>query len=279
MIPAIISPQWLHDHMHNAGIKPEIRIVDATYFPPNMTGNAAENWAKSHIDGAVFLDIDQVADHNSALPHMVPDADAFAAAIGMMGISNDHHVICYDQHGVMTAPRAWWMFRYFGHDRVSVLDGGLPAWIAAGLPVSTAFTHPAPAHFTATPQPQRLIDRQTILKQIEQKTLRLIDARAADRFAGTAPEIWPGRRAGHIPGACNLPFGQLIDPTTRQFRPDDSIKAAFSGLGIDLSPGVAVSCGSGVTACVLALALAKIGIDPVRVYDGSWAEWGLYDAP
>jgi len=271
--PPLVSADWLHANRTN----PSIKIVDATYYPPNMPKSGQDHYRQQHIDSAVFFNIDAIADRQSPLPHMLPDEKTFSAAMTGLGIGNNDHVICYDAHGIMTAPRAWWMLRCFGHDRVSVLDGGLPAWLERGYPVNSETISPAPSspQFEASFRPELVIDRNRLADQLNENNFLLLDARAADRFNGDTAEIWPGRRAGHIPGSRNLPFGLLLDGTPKKLRPADDIKQLFAQLGLTPDKNLALSCGSGVTACVLALGLAVIGRWDARVYDGSWAEWGL----
>lgn len=272
----VVSVDWLLAHLDD----PEIRIIDATYFPPNMPGTARDVFDRHHIRGAAFFDIDAIADQESYLPHMLPPPAFFAEAVQALGIENHHHIICYDTHGMMTAARAWWMFRYFGHDRVSVLDGGFPAWQRISGPVRNGppSITPAPRIFQVAPRPNLVIDRLGLSAALNNPDFVLLDARTPGRFDGTEPEIWPGRRAGHIAGARNLPFGTLLDPDTKTMRPPDILKGIIAQVVSLDTPALAANCGSGVTACMLALGFAQCGRDDVRIYDGSWAEWG-WDKP
>lgn len=268
----IVSTAWLADHLDD----PDVRIVDATYHMPAANRDAAAEFAEAHIPGAVRFDVDDIAAPESklpdGLPHMLPPPGLFAEKMAALGIGNDSFVVCYDVHGLMSAARAWWMLRAFGHDGVAVLDGGLPAWKAEGRPLESGVATPAPARFVPHPRPALVRSKAQILAGT---VGTVIDARARDRFEGTAPEPRPGLRGGHTPGALNLPFGELLDPATKRLLPPEAIAARFAAAGLSDQGPVTASCGSGVTACVLALGLHRIGREDAAVYDGSWSEWGL----
>ena len=268
----IVSTAWLADHLDD----PDVRIVDATYHLPGTNRDAAAEFTQAHIPGAVFFDVDDIAAPESkapgGLPHMLPPPELFAERMAALGIGNDSFVVCYDVHGLMSAARAWWMLRAFGHDGVAVLDGGLPAWKAEGRPLESGAPTPVPARFTPHPRPALVRSKAEVLAG---RVGTVIDARARERFEGTAPEPRPGLRGGHIPGALNLPFGELLDPATRTLLPPETIAARFAAAGLPESGPVTASCGSGITACVLALGLHRIGREDAAVYDGSWAEWGM----
>jgi thiosulfate/3-mercaptopyruvate sulfurtransferase len=268
----IVSTAWLAEHLDD----PDVRIVDATYHLPGTNRDAAAEFAEAHIPGAVLFDVDDIAAPESkvpgGLPHMLPPPGLFAERVAALGIGNDSFVVCYDVHGLMSAARAWWMLRAFGHDGVAVLDGGLPGWKAEGRPLESGVSAPAPARFTAHFRPALVRSKAEVLAGT---VGTVIDARARERFEGTAPEPRPGLRGGHIPGALNLPFGELLDPATKTLLPPEQIAARFAAAGLPQSGPVTASCGSGITACVLALGLHRIGREDAAVYDGSWAEWGM----
>jgi thiosulfate/3-mercaptopyruvate sulfurtransferase len=268
----IVSTSWLADHLDD----PDVRIVDATYHLPGTNRDAAAEFSEAHIPGAVRFDVDDIAAPESkvpgGLPHMLPPPGLFAERMAALGIGNDSFVVCYDVHGLMSAARAWWMLRAFGHDGVAVLDGGLLAWKAGGRPIESGAPTPAPARFTAHFRPALVRSKAEVLAGT---VGTVIDARARERFEGTAPEPRPGLRGGHIPGALNLPFGELLDPVTKTLLPPGQVAARFAAAGLPQSGPVTASCGSGITACILALGLHRIGREDAAVYDGSWAEWGM----
>ena len=270
---ALVDTDWLAQRLDDSSI----RIVDATWFMPNVDRSARDEVAACHIPGALHWDIDAIADPTDSLPHMVPGATEFAHFMAGMMISNTTRVVAYDRTGTSNAPRAWWTLRYFGHENVSVLNGGLKKWMADGHPTDTSGPGGSSGEYTATVQPARIRSLEEVMANIKSGAEQILDARAAGRFTGVDPEPRAGMRSGHIPGSLNLPFGTLIDPDSGLFRDADAMTACFTEAGIDMNQPVITSCGSGVTACVLALGLHLLGHDDVAVYDGSWTEWGGRD--
>lgn len=275
MSDPLVSTSWLREHL----IDPDVRIVDAAYRMPAMRPpTATEEYAARHIPGAVFFDVDVIADRTSSLPHMLPQADQFARDVGGLGIGNDDLVVIYDRGDYMGAPRAWWMFGVFGHDRVKVLDGGLKKWLAESGAVESASVTLTPKVFQARFNEKRVRGLEDVRRNVESRNEQVIDARSRERYEGTAPEPWQGRRSGRIPGSLNVPFTDLIDPASGEMRSPAQLKNIFAAAHADISRPIVTSCGSGVTAGVLSLALARLGVDSA-LYDGSWAEWGLPNGP
>jgi thiosulfate/3-mercaptopyruvate sulfurtransferase len=268
---ALVTTEWLAAHLGD----PHVRVLDASYKQPGITPTAREDYQRGHIPGAVFFDIDDVAQPGTSLPHMIPSPERFAQKMLERGIGNDDRVVVYDTAGLSSAARAWWMLRLYGHDNVALLDGGLPKWKAEGRPLDTTPPVIPARHFTARFRPELVRDKEAIHANIAAAREQVVDARAAGRFDGTAEETWPGRRRGHIPGSRNLPFELVTDPQTRQLKRAEELGQLFAGVGVALDRPVVTSCGSGVTACALAFALHLIGHPGAAVYDGSWSEWGL----
>lgn len=275
MAPVLVSAAWLHDNLSS------VRVFDASSHLPTVKRNAAAEFAEAHIPGAMRFDIETIADQDHPMPHMVPSPDGFATAMRDLGLGNDDHVVFYDDSDIRTAARGWWMMRLFGHVNISILDGGLAAWKAVGGDMETGPAHERPMGDFAPRRPAGVgvTDMASLKARIEAgKGGQILDARAAARFAGTAPEPRKGLRAGHIPGSRNLPFTALLNEDGT-YRDAEVMREQFSASGITPDAPVVTSCGSGVTACVLALGLHILGNDAVSVYDGSWTEWGASDAP
>lgn len=267
----LVSAEWLRDNLN----APSLKLVDASWFMPGVERNGKAEWLEKRIPGAVYFDYDgEICDKRSSLPHMLPSPKEFEAAVGELGIGHDDLLIVYDSTGIFSSPRGWWMFKVMGHKSVAVLDGGLPAWEAIGGALETSEpATPAPCRYAANFQPERVIDAEALLAGIEACSLNVIDVRAAERFAGRAPEPRPGVRSGHMPTAKNLPFSGLLQDG--KYKSPDLLKQLLAGVISDEKPNIA-SCGSGVTACVLALASEYALGKTVTVYDGSWSEWGSH---
>ena len=265
---ALVSTDWLAGHIS----APDIRVVDASWTAPGGTDVKAA-YKDRHIPGAVFFDIDDIAaDDVGDLPHMIPDAVKFSSKVRKLGLGDGVRVVVYDQNGISAAAcRVWWMLRHFGHTDVAVLDGGLPKWLAENRPTDDIAPRPPEQHFTVRANSFLLRDIDQIKANVISGREQLADARSAGRFAGTADEAWGA--AGRIPGSLNLPFTELLTGPHKTMAPADEIAARVKAAGIDRHKPIIASCGSGVTACVLALGLYLIGEKEVAVYDGSWAEW------
>ena len=265
----LVTTEWLAGRLRDA----DVRVIDGSWHMPQLRRDPRAEFEQGHIAGAVFFDIDAIADHSTSLPHMLPTAEEFGRAVGALGIGNRDRIVVYDSRGVVSAARVWWTFRVFGHDDVAVLDGGLPKWRAEGRPIENGPATPAPRPFAAKLRPELVRDLAAMRANVDSRREQVLDARSRGRFAGTEPEPRAGLRGGHIPGSLNLPYDEL-------YRPDGTLRAphelgkSFAAAGIDLAKPITTTCGSGVTASVLALGLALCGRPDVAVYDGSWSEWG-----
>lgn len=269
MSELLVSPEWLHERLGTPGV----RIVDASWYLPAQNRDGKAEFLAGHIPGAVFFDIDAIADGRTDLPHMLPDEAAFASAAGALGLSERDTIVVYDGVGLFSAPRVWWTLTVFGAKDVRVLEGGLPAWRRAGYPLETGEPDVERTAFQASLASDAVSDMARVAALLAEGSATVVDARPAARFTGVAPEPRPGLASGHMPGARNLPIDRLVDPDGRLVAAGQ-IREAFEAAGVDLSGPVVTTCGSGVTAALLFLALATLGKRDVSLYDGSWAEWG-----
>jgi len=271
----LVSTSWLTEHLG----EPDLVVVDASWYLPAMARDARGEYAAGHIPGAIFWDLDALSDSDTPLPHMLPDPQTLGRAIGQLGISSRDRVVVYDGSGAnLSAARIWWTLRVAGHDAVAVLDGGLGRWRAERRPLDPTVERRAPARFTVQWRPQLVGSLAGVRSAVQQGTTQVLDARSPGRFAGTEPEPRPGLRAGHIPGSRNLPFPELVDSEGKLHSPEE-LARRFTAAGVDLLKPIVTSCGSGVTACTLALGLHRLGHRDYAVYDGSWSEWGQPAGP
>lgn len=252
--------------------EPGLAIVDASWYLPAAGRNGRDEYDAAHIPGAVFFDQDLIADKESGLPHTLPSPELFARHVGAMGITADETVVVYDGPGMFSAPRVWWMFRLMGVKNVLVLDGGLDGWKAAGFPVTNEVTKIAATLFTPSFNEAKVVSFEEMSKIVDKRSSQIADARAAGRFTGRDAEPREGMRSGHMPGARNVPVGTLSE--NGELKSLDSLRKIFADAGVDLNKPVVTSCGSGVTAAVITLALTSLGHEDNRLYDGSWSEWG-----
>ena len=268
----LVSTDWLARHLKD----PDLRILDASWYLPGQNRDAKAEYAAGHIPGARFFDIDEISDQRSSLPHMAPPPEKFISRMRALGVGDGHQVVIYDGAGLFSAARVWWIFRLMGKADVAVLDGGLPKWRAEGRELEDLPPLIKDRHLTTSRQNQLVKDVTQVAHAAKLGEAEIVDARAAARFRGEVPEPRPGLRGGHIPGSKNLPFATMLNGDGTM-KPPAELRAVFVAAGVDLAKPVITSCGSGVTAAVLSLALERIGHRNHALYDGSWAEWGMYD--
>jgi thiosulfate/3-mercaptopyruvate sulfurtransferase len=264
----LVSTDWLAARLGMA----ELSIVDGSFYLPDMQRDAGDEYLAGHIPGAVRFDIDEIADHSNPLPHMLPAEDAFARDMGALGIADSDTIVVYNGAGFFSAPRVWWTFRLFGAEKVFILDGGLRQWMEEGWPLQQGPVLRAARTFHARKSSELVASLDRVREALQSNTAQVVDARSAERFRGQAPEPRPGLRCGHMPGARNVPSGAVLD--NERLASPDKIRGAFESGGVDLDRPIITTCGSGVSAATLWLALDAIGKAPAALYDGSWSEWG-----
>jgi thiosulfate/3-mercaptopyruvate sulfurtransferase len=267
----LVSTGWLAAHLDD----PDLRVIDASYYLPDMGRDAKAEYGANHIPGARFFDIDEISDQRSPLPHMAPPVEKFMSRMRAMGVGDGHQVVVYDGSGMFSAPRVWWTFRLMGKTDVAVLDGGFPKWVAEGRPVEDMPPVLRDRHMTASRQNMLVRDVTQVAAAAKLGDHEIIDARSPGRFRGEEPEPRPGLRSGHIPGSKNVHYRTLLDDDGTMKSPE-ALRTVFEAAGVDLSRPAITTCGSGVTAAILALALERMGRSRWSLYDGSWAEWGMY---
>jgi len=267
----LVSTEWLAAHLKD----PDLRILDASWLLPGVEGDAKAAYNAAHIPGARYFDIDDISDHRSELPHMAPPIEKFMSRLRAMGVGDGHQVVVYDNIGIYSAPRVWWTFKLMGQENIAVLDGGLPKWLAEGRPTEDLPPVVRDRHMTVRRQAHLVRDVTQVSSASKLGDHEILDARSAGRFSGAEPEPRAGLRGGHIPGSKNVPFPTLLNADGTMKSPD-ALRAVFAAAGVDLGKPAITSCGSGVTAAIISLALERIGKTDHSLYDGSWTEWGAF---
>ena len=266
----LVTTEWLAAHLET------VRVVDASWYMPDDKRAPEKEFAIEHIPGAVFFDIDGISDHATDLPHMMPSPDAFAHAVGVLGLGDGDIIVVYDGTGLFSAPRVWWALRVMGHEKVFVLDGGLPKWKREGRAVESTVRAPKHAGFHAHPVAALARDYDAVLAHLNAGDTQIVDARSNSRFTGEEKEPRAGLKSGHMPGAVNLPWRSVLTPDNT-LKDDHALQILFAEKGVDMRAPIVTTCGSGISAAILMLAMVKLGAADVALYDGSWAEWGGRD--
>jgi len=264
----LVTTDWLASKLGS----PDLAVVDGSYYLPTQKRDAEAEYLAGHIPGAVRFDLDAISDHANPLPHMLPSAEQFSRDVGALGIAETDTIVVYDGAGMFSSPRVWWTFRLFGAEKVLVLEGGLPQWKAEGRPLEIGASTRAPRAFRARKPPAIVAALADVQAALAGKTAQVVDSRPAERFRGEAPEPRPGVRPGHIPGSLSVPSSTLV--VDGKLLPPERLKAALAAGGVDLDQPIITTCGSGVAAATLWLALDAVGKEPLALYDGSWSEWG-----
>ena len=271
---SLIEIDWLKKNLNN----PEIKIIDGTWHMPGSGINGFDIFKEKHIPNAIFIDLDEVSDINSDLPHMMPDENYFSEKISSLGISNNDHLIIYDMYGMFSAARIWFMFKAFGHNNISLLNGGFPAWLDSGGEVSNKINNLKTTIYKGKLNKLLIADYQQVLENLTNQKYLVLDARSPERFSGISEEPRPGMKSGHIPKSKNLYFNDLIDQNTKKFIKKEEIENLIKKSGIDVNKDIICSCGSGVTACIIKFAIELISKNKnIKIYDGSWSEWGVVE--
>jgi len=271
----LVSTDWLAAHLGD----PRVRIIDASSKLPGMLPLPVDDYLAAHLPGAVFFDVDAISDHGDPRPHMYPSADQFARDVAALGISSDDTVVAHDSGSWVAAPRAWWMFLSFGHRDIRVLDGGLKKWRREGRATHSGNVTPRPGKFEARFDPSYIRSQQQLVGNLTTHAEQVVDARPRPRFEGSAAEPRAGLRGGHIPGSRSVPYASLVDAETGAMKSLEELRRIFADAGVDIKKPAVTTCGSGVSALVLTLALYRLGVRGSALYDGSWSEWGLPDGP
>ena len=271
----LVSTDWLSARLDD----PRIKIIDASFKLPGVLPLPVDDYLAAHLPGAVYFDVDAIANHNNPLPHMYPDAEQFARDVAGLGVSTGDTVVAYDSGGWVAAPRAWWMFLSFGYGNVRVLDGGLKKWLREGRPTHSGRVTAKPGKFRAKFDSSYLRSQQQLVGNLDTHAEQVVDARPRPRFEGTVAEPRAGLRGGHIPGSRSVPYAGLFDAETGAMKPLQELRRIFGDAGVELTKPIVTTCGSGVSALVLTLALYRLGVRGSALYDGSWSEWGLPDGP